>query len=227
MNNLIDTFSNRLKKAISIRNIKPVELSEKTGIDKSKISSYMSGRYKAKQDGIYLLAKSLNVSEAWLMGLDVPMERTSNDIYEQLKNIGTMYISNTEMVKIPVLGVVKAGYDYLAQENWIGTIDVEKNIVSDGSEYFALKVVGDSMSPVLIQDDIVVIKKQNDFENGDIVVAIVNGNEATIKKGKKTDSSITLQPLNPSYDPLVFTYDEVKSIPVTIVGIVKQLKREF
>ena len=152
---------------------------------------------------------------------------TPDNIYEQLKNIGTMYISNTEMVKIPVLGVVKAGYDYLAQENWIGTIDVEKNIVNDGSEYFALKVVGDSMSPVLIQDDIVVIKKQNDFENGDIVVAIVNGNEATIKKGKKTDSSITLQPLNPSYDPLVFTYDEVKSIPVTIVGIVKQLKREF
>lgn len=227
MNNLIDTFSNRLKKAISIRNIKPVELSEKTGIDKSKISSYMSGRYKAKQDGIYLLAKSLNVSEAWLMGLDVPMERTSNDIYEQLKNIGTMYISNTEMVKIPVLGVVKAGYDYLAQENWIGTIDVEKNIVNDGSEYFALKVVGDSMSPVLIQDDIVVIKKQNDFENGDIIVAIVNGNEATIKKGKKTDSSITLQPLNTAYDPLVFTYDEVKSIPVTVVGIVKQLKRDF
>lgn len=152
---------------------------------------------------------------------------TPDNIYDQLKNIGTMYISNTEIVKIPVLGVVKAGYDYLAQENWIGTIDVEKNIVSDGSEYFALKVVGDSMSPVLIQDDIVVIKKQNDFENGDIVVAIVNGNEATIKKGKKTDSSITLQPLNPSYDPLVFTYDEVKSIPVTIVGIVKQLKREF
>lgn len=152
---------------------------------------------------------------------------TPDNIYDQLKNIGTMYISNTEMVKIPVLGVVKAGYDYLAQENWIGTIDVEKNIVNDGSEYFALKVIGDSMSPILIQDDIVVIKKQNDFENGDIVVAIVNGNEATIKKGKKTDSSITLQPLNPSYDPLVFTYDEVKSIPVTIVGIVKQLKREF
>lgn len=150
-----------------------------------------------------------------------------DNIYDQLKNIGTMYISNTEMVKIPVLGVVKAGYDYLAQENWIGTIDVEKNIVNDGSEYFALKVVGDSMSPVLIQDDIVVIKKQNDFENGDIVVAIVNGNEATIKKGKKTDSSITLQPLNTAYDPLVFTYDEVKSIPVTIVGIVKQLKRDF
>lgn len=157
----------------------------------------------------------------------ISTDSTPDDIYDQLKNIGTMYVSNTDMVKIPILGVVKAGYDYLAQENWIGSVDVEKNIISDGSEYFALKVVGDSMSPVLIQDDIVVIKKQNDFENGDIVVAIVNGNEATIKKGKKTDSSITLQPLNPSYDPIVFTYDEVKSIPVTIIGVVKQLKREF
>lgn len=83
------------------------------------------------------------------------------------------------------------------------------------------------MSPVLVEDDIVIIKKQNDFENGDIVVALVNGNEATIKKGKKTNTSITLHPLNSNYDPLVFTYDEIKSIPVTIIGIVKQLKREF
>ena len=128
---------------------------------------------------------------------------------------------------IPILGTVKAGYDYLAQENWVGTVDVETSLVGNENEYFALKIHGDSMSPALVENDIVIIKKQNDFENGDIVVAIINGNEATIKKGKKTDSSITLQPLNPSYDPLVFTYDEVKSIPVAIVGIVKQLKREF
>lgn len=74
MNELVDTFANRLNKAITLRNIKPIELSEKTGIDKSKISSYMSGRYKAKQDGVYLLAQALNVSEVWLMGYDVPME---------------------------------------------------------------------------------------------------------------------------------------------------------
>lgn len=83
------------------------------------------------------------------------------------------------------------------------------------------------MSPVLIEDDIVVIKKQDDFENGNIVVAIVNGDEATIKKGKKGDNSILLQPLNPNYEPLIFTYDEMKTIPVIIVGIVKQLKRDF
>lgn len=83
------------------------------------------------------------------------------------------------------------------------------------------------MSPVLIENDIVIIKKQNNFENGDIVVAIINGDEATIKKGKKSNTGILLQPLNTNYDPLIFTYDEMKAIPVTIVGIVKQLKREF
>lgn len=83
------------------------------------------------------------------------------------------------------------------------------------------------MSPVLIADDIVIVKKQNDFENGDIVVALVNGDEATIKKGKKTDTSILLQPLNPNYEPLIFTKEEIDNIPVKIIGVVKQLKREF
>lgn len=140
-------------------------------------------------------------------------------------NIKTDALGNP-VVSIPILGTVKAGYDYLAQENWIGTVDVDKKL-ADGNELFALKVHGDSMSPVLIEDDIVIIKKQEDFENGDIVVAIVNGDEATIKKGKKSENSILLQPLNPSYEPLIFTYDEMKTIPVKIIGIVKQLKREF
>lgn len=80
---------------------------------------------------------------------------------------------------------------------------------------------------ILIEDDIVIVKKQDDFETGDIVVAIINGNKATIKKGKKSRTGILLQPFNTNYEPLIFTYDEMESIPVSIIGIVKQLKREF
>ena len=130
------------------------------------------------------------------------------------------------VVEVPLLGIVKAGYDYLAEENWKGTIDVDKKL-AEGNELFALEVKGDSMSPVLIENDIVIVKKQNDFENGDIVVAIINGDEATIKKGKKSDAGILLQPFNQNYEPLLFTYDEMETIPVRIIGIVKQLKREF
>lgn len=75
MEGIVDTFANRLNTAMRIRNIKASELSEITGISKSSLSEYINGKYEAKQDGVYLLAKALNVNEAWLMGLDVPMER--------------------------------------------------------------------------------------------------------------------------------------------------------
>lgn len=188
MEGLVDTFSNRLNTAMRIRNIKAAELSEKTGIAKSSLSEYINGKYEAKQDGVYLLARALNVNEAWLMGLDVPMER----------NIKTDILGNP-VAPVPLLGAVKAGYNYLAQENWIGTVDVETSLVGDGKDYFALKVKGDSMAPVFIENDIVIIKKQNDCENNEFAVVIINGDEGTLKKIKKTDNGIILQPLNPAY----------------------------
>ena len=210
-----ESFQKRLEKALNFRNMKPVELHERTGISESLLSKYLSGNAIARQRKIALISETLNINPVWLMGYDVPMEETQVD-----------YLGNP-VTKIPLLGVVKAGYDYMAQENWEGMIEVDKDIIKDGADYFALKIKGDSMSPVLIEDDIVIIKKQEDFENGDLVVAIINGDEATIKKGKKSDNSILLQPLNTTYEPLIFTYDEMKTIPVTIVGIVKQLKRKF
>jgi repressor LexA len=173
-----------------------------------------------------LLAKAMNMDLEFLLkqlNSNQKIYLDENKYNEQFNKTDAL---GNPVVSIPILGTVKAGYDYLAQENWIGAVDVDKKL-ADGNELFALKVHGDSMSPVLIEDDIVIIKKQDDFENGDIVVAIVNGDEATIKKGKKNENSILLQPLNPSYEPLIFTYDEMESIPVKIIGIVKQLKREF
>lgn len=219
-----EDFAYRLQKAMNIRNIKATELSEKANIPKSAISQYLSGLYEAKQKSIFKLANALNVSEAWLMGLDVPMTRNDDDT---LKKIGAIPLSGENMVKIPILGTVKAGYDYLAEENIIGTIKVNIDLVKDGSEYFALKVKGDSMQPVLYEDDVVIIKRQNDCEDGQIAVVLINGEEGTIKKVKKSSSGIWLQPFNNNYEPLVFTNDEIEDIPVKIIGVVKQLQREF
>ena len=229
MEGRVDTFANRLAIAMKKNNINQIELSEKTKafpkqISQSLINKYLKGKAFARQNNIYILCKILNVDEAWIMGFDVPMERTPDELRgEKLK---TDKLGNP-ISEIALLGMVKAGYNYMAQENWDDMIEVDKNLIKDGSEYFALKIKGDSMFPVLVEDDIVIIKKQSDFETGDIVVAIVNGDEATIKKGKKTNNGILLQPFNTKYEPLVFAYDEMKTIPVIIVGIVKQLKREF
>lgn len=199
------------------------EVYDLCGVSNSYLSLVENGHRKASAIVLKKLAPIYSVDY-----LDLYEKAGYIDLIEYEKNnkLKTDLLGNP-VSPIPILGIVKAGYNYLAQENIIGTIDVEKSLVGDGSDYFALKVKGDSMFPVLVEDDIVIIKKQNDFENGDIVVAIINGDEATIKKGKKSDAGIFLQPLNTSYEPLIFTYDEMETIPVTIIGIVKQLKREF
>lgn len=74
----IDSCAERLSQALRIKGIRQSDLCQATKIPKSSISQYLSGDFEPKQDRIYLLAKALNVSEAWLMGYDVPMERQKN-----------------------------------------------------------------------------------------------------------------------------------------------------
>ena len=77
-----ENCAKRITKALKIRGMKQSELCALTKIPKSSLSQYLSGEYEPKQDRIYLISKVLNVSEAWLMGFDVPMEK--NDM--QIKN---------------------------------------------------------------------------------------------------------------------------------------------
>lgn len=73
----MDTIASRMREAMQLRNITQADLIKTTGITKSSISSYINGKYEPKHDNIYKIAKALNVSESWLMGFDVPMERLS------------------------------------------------------------------------------------------------------------------------------------------------------
>lgn len=206
-------FSKNLKHYMELNKKDRNDICNLLGFKYSTFSDWYNGNKYPRIDKIEILANYFHIEKSDLI--------EDKDKSKKVDKFGN------PVVPLPILGIVKAGYDYLAQENWIGTIDVETSLVGDGSNFFCLKVKGDSMSPLIIEDDIVVIRKQDDFETGDIVVAIVNGDESTIKKGRKNDNSILLQPFNPNYEPLIFTYDEMKTIPVTIVGIVKQLKREF
>lgn len=207
MEGLIDTFSNRLNTAMRLRNIKATELSEKTGIAKSSLSEYINGKYEAKQDGVFLLARALNVNEAWLMGLDVPMER---DINKNEMNYKQAF---------PLLGTVKAGYNYLASENIIGYVNLDRNIPNP-EEYFALKVTGDSMQPVLYDDDIVIVHSQNDVESGQIGIILIDGEEATVKKIIKHEDNIELISFNSYYPSKKLT----KNSEFKIVGRVVEAR---
>lgn len=203
---------NRLKILREEKKLNQIELGKIIGVSGQALGMYENEKRDMSTDTVIKLANYFDVSTDYLLG--------KSDTRTKTDKLGNPVVS------IPLLGTVKAGYNYLAEENWVGNVDIDKKL-ADSGEFFALNVKGNSMSPVLIEGDIVIVKKQDDFENGDIVVALINGDEATIKKAKKSDSSILLQPFNNNYEPLIFTYEEMKSIPVKIIGIVKQLKREF
>lgn len=80
-----DSCGTRIKLGLKIRGMKQADLCQITKIPKSAVSQYISGAFEPKQDRIYLISKALNVSEAWLMGYDVPMDRVNNSPPEEPK----------------------------------------------------------------------------------------------------------------------------------------------
>lgn len=145
---------------------------------------------------------------------------------DMLKKIGAIPLSDIKTTKIPVLGKVKAGYNYLAQENIIDYIAFNIDGV-DKENYYALYVTGDSMEPLFDDGDIVIVHKQNDFNNEDNCVILINGDEATIKKVYKGTTGIKLQAVNPYYPPRIFTEEEIRDLPVKVIGVVEKSIRNF
>lgn len=197
-----ESFAKRMQEAMRIRNMKQVDIVEKTGLGKSAISQYYSGKYEPKQKGIYLIAKALNVSESWLMGYDVPMERTSVKYPDNILKIETK--------KFPVLGTIAAGQPIYAEENFESYVEAGANIQAD----FCLRVHGDSMVNARINDgDIVFIRKQPDVNDGEIA-AILIGDEATLKRVYKKKNEIILVAENPNYAPMVYKNHELEEVRI-------------
>ena len=206
------TTSDRIKQAMETRDIKQTDLVDMTGISKGALSSYISGRYAPKQNNIYLLAKALNVSEAWLMGADVPMSRTASRI--------------GKAVTIKVLGRVAAGIPIEAVEDVIDTEEITEEMAKTG-EFFGLQIHGDSMEPQICNGDIVIVRQQEDAESGEIVIALVNGDDAVCKRLMKYTGGISLISLNPKYDPMMFSEKDIIEKPVHIIGKVVEMRRKL
>lgn len=121
---------------------------------------------------------------------------------------------------IPVLGRVAAGIPIEMIEDIIDYEEVDDKY----GECFALQISGDSMSPRFLRCDVVIVKRQEDVESGEIAIVCVNGQDATCKKVLKHDNGITLVSLNPLYEPRFFTEEEINSMPISILGKVIELR---
>ena len=212
-----ESISARIKTAMEIRNLKQVDLVEKTGLSKSGISQYISGRNLPKQKAIYLLSQALHVEEAWLMGYDVPMEPS------RLPS-GARPIN--DISRIPLLGHVACGQPLYDDGNIIGDVYVDPELAASGN-LFALRSTGRSMEPRINEGDTLIIREQPDADDGDVVIVTINGDEGTCKKLRKYPDHIVLLPLNQTYEPLYYNNDEIDQLPVRIIGKVVQVRHDF
>ena len=126
-----------------------------------------------------------------------------------------------DAVELPVMGRIAAGVPIEAISEVSHNVAVPGSMLSGSGHHYALEVKGDSMIDAGINDgDVVVIRETSTADNGDIVVALVEGHEATLKRFRRKGSAIALEAANPAYETRVFRDDQVK-VQGRLVGLIR------
>ncbi len=129
-------------------------------------------------------------------------------------------------VWIPVYGNIAAGIPIEAIEDIIDQEEIPTEMTNSG-EYIALRVKGSSMEPRIKEGDVVIIKRQETIENGEIAAVLVNGNDVTLKQVKVEDNGIWLIPFNSAFPHKFYTKKECTDLPVRILGKMVELRAKF
>lgn len=194
-----------VKQLTSEQNISMSELARRVGIAKSAISRYFNGTRELPLNRIEDFARALHTTSHFLLGVQPETQKG---------------------IQIPVLGTVAAGIPISAVEDILDYEEIDPSWKSQG-EFFALRIKGDSMQPKMDDGDVVIVRQQSDANNGDTVIALVNGDDATCKKLQKTENGIMLVSTNPNYLPMFFTNEEIVTKPVVILGKVVELRQKY
>lgn len=194
------------------------DLTDFLGISNNVFTDWKSGRNKSYQKHLPQIAEFFGVSVDSLLG---KAEDTTANTSQKKRG-----------VRIPVLGRVAAGIPIEAiedidEEDPDSWEEIPESMARTG-DYFGLRIHGESMTPKMIEGDIVIVRKQESINNGEIAIVAVNGDEATCKRVMlHPDGSLALVSLNPSYDPMYYSKKEVIGLPVSILGKVVELRRKI
>lgn len=212
----------RMKQAVERAGLSYMELERKTGVSHSTLQRYLNGKTnRIPLSAVEKIATATNVSAAWIMGWEespvvtpFPAPTVTDDV-----------------VTFPVIGNVAAGYNEIAIEDWTGdTVQIPAAYLRGRpqSDYFVLNVHGDSMYPLYIDGDKVLVLKCDTLEHsGQIGVMMYDGDNATLKKVEYVDGEdwLRLIPLNPTYPPKTITGVDLEQC--RIIGMPKMLIREI
>lgn len=208
-------MAENIKHYMEISNKSRNDMCEALGLKYSTFTDWVNGKKYPRIDKIELMANYFGIEKSDLV------EKRNKDLPE-----GAFPYIPEPMVNIPLIGCVNCGTPLFAEDNIEGYIPTPKSDIQTGETYFWLRAKGDSMINVGIQNgDLLLIRQQADVNNGDIAVVVINGDEATLKRVKKQENAIILQPENPSYDPQVFVGKDMAEI--SIRGRLMQLRKEF
>lgn len=208
-------FKTRLKQLRNERGISQRQLAEFLKVAPSTISMYENGQREPNFEVLESLADFFNVDLNYLLGKS---DKTTKLMLEDSQP--------PQGIQIPVLGTVAAGIPISAVQDILDYEEVPQSWKSQG-EFFGLRIKGDSMQPKMDDGDVVIVRQQSDANNGDTIIALVNGDDATCKKLQKTDNGIMLVSTNPNYLPMFFTNEEIVTKPVVILGKVVELRSKF
>ena len=188
-------------------NLSQGELAKLTGYtDRTSISKIESGKVDLPQSKIRIFAEALHTTEGELMGTTEPPLPSDAIPYAPTQ-------------RIPILGRISAGLPLYADEQIEGYTYTDLN---HGGEYFALRVHGDSMNAIRIYDgDLLIIRKQDVVEDGEIAVVMVNDDEATVKCWHRRENIVMLEPksTNPTHQMQIY---DAKETPIRVIGKVVQ-----
>lgn len=197
------TFIENLNKYLALFQMNQVDLANRLDVNKSVVSSWLSGTRYPRMNTMERIAGIFGIEKSDLI---------ENKSQEQTPP------RHAKGVRIPVLGRVAAGIPIEAVTDIDEWEEIPEAMAKNG-EYFALRIKGESMSPKLQPGDIVIVKKQNDVDTGDTAIVLVNGNDATVKQIKKTETGIMLVGLNLEvYQPHFYSNKEIEELPVKIIG---------
>lgn len=199
---------NRIKELRSAGSVKQSDLAAAIQVSQAALSGYETGKFQADIDTYKKIAAYFDVSLDYLLGAS------------QSPKI------NSAHFKIPVLGDVAAGIPIEAITDIVDYEEIDAALARTG-EFFGLRIKGASMEPRMREGDVVIVRQQEAAETGDTVVALVNGDSATVKKIKYGQDGITLLPTNPAYDPMFYSAAEVESLPVRVIGRVVELRAKY
>lgn len=201
----MDEVLTRILKLIDENNTDQKDLATALGLKKQSISEWKAGRTKSYKKYIGQIADYFGVTTDYLLG-NSPVRHGGMEIQS---------VNDDRYIPIPVIGVVAAGYQALADTNIIGYELVSADMLNDGFEYAWLKVKGDSMYPLIMDGDLVLVCLQNEIDSGDLAVVIVDEEDGVIKRVNYSTNKVTLISENAEkYPPRVFEKADISRLRI-------------